>query len=359
MKSASTFSSPKQSPNDSPRTSSKTSQSNSRKSISATPTKNSPKKLKKNSQANSQTNSPATKNSSQSSSRNSQNNSQASSPIKKSPNAKKIQELRLLHKNAIDNLDFAEAESIDKKISELKSENISEQLSKIKAEFGESIKTVINLYKNNLQDLENSKEDSIYSFRCQINNIFENLKSKQMKEMVELEKVYAHDRLRETQRIFPQYKSIILQAKSAGVLHDYKSALELQNSALLVSQSMLDKRLVLIDKDYELKNEALLQKHTKEVILLVRRLEDGIKKVEDKIEASLNQEKTFFDSKLINEYKKASRKIQLLTADFSPILQEIDQILYSTLTENEMEIPRNLCESIKNSSKPPLSNSPK
>lgn len=350
MESSSAFTSPKKSPNKSPKTTVKKSQSNSQKSSSATPTKNSPRNLSK-FQTKSQTNSPATRNSS--------NKSKAHSNVS-SPtiNSQKIRDLRLLHKNAIDNLDFAEAANIEKKISEIKAGTQNDQLVKIKIKFSETIEDHILTYKQRLQDLEKLKEENTYHFRSQINTAFENLKSKQMKEMIELEKLYANERLKETQRIFPQYNSIILQAKSAGALHDYKSAQEFQNSALQVSQDMLDKRLVLIDKDYEQKNEALLQKHTKEIILLVKRLEDGLKKIDDMNESiTLNQEKNLLDSKLMHEYTNTSREIKSQTTDISNYLHEIDQILFSTLDKNSIEIPKMFRESVKKYSKAPMMNS--
>lgn len=303
------------------------------------------------------------KNSPKTPSKYSQKSSSSTSPsIKKSPNSKKIQELRLLHRNAIDKLDFLEAENIEKQIFELKAGTQNDQISAIKSEFEEAILNHINYYKQKLAEIIDTKESNDYDFRVQINTSFENLKLKQMNEMADLEKVYANDRLKETQRLSPDYENLILRAKSAGALHDYKLAAELQNSAFLVSQSYLDKRLAQVDKDYEAKNEALMQKHTKEIILLVRRLESGLQKIIEKSEKAQNQEKNILDSKLINEYKKVSRKIQLQANEISSHLQEIDQSLSQILVENSIDIPKILCESVKNSTKFPLTylpNSPK
>ena len=292
------------------------------------------------------------KNSPKSPSKHSQTMSRSASPkVIKSPNAKKIQELRLLHKNAIEKLDFLDAENIEKQISELKAEEQKNRISTIKTDFEETIRNLIKLYKQKLSTLNEKKELNIYSFRVQINTNFENLKAKQINEIAELEKMYANERIKETQRSSPEYENIILRAKSAGIMHDYKLAAELQNSANLVSQSYIEKRLALIDKDFEVKNDSLMQKHKKEIILLVKRLETGLKKVIDTNEIEFNQERNILDSQLINEYKKVSRKIQLVTNELSAHLQYIDQILSQILTENLIDIPKFLCESVKNSSK--------
>ena len=108
----------------------------------------------------------------------------------------------------------------------------------------------------------------------------------------------------------------------------------------------------------EEKNEALLQKHTKEIILLVKRLEDGLKKIDDMNESiTLNQEKNLLDSKLMHEYTNTSREIKSQTTDISNYLHEIDQILFSTLDKNSIEIPKMFRESVKKYSKAPMMNS--
>lgn len=347
---SSNFSPSKQYSSKSQKTSMKSSKTNSQNS---TPIKISPKNPNSNSQANSP----------KATSKNSRISSQSASPsFKSSPNAKEIQKLRLKHKSAINNLDFAEAESIEKQISELKSGTLSDHFSRIKSNFEKNINSIIMEYKKKLIAFKDDNESSINNFRIQINDTFDNLKSKQMEEMIELERVYATDRLKETQRSSPQYENMLLQAKSAGAVHDYQTALYLQNSALLVQQSILDKRLEQIDKDYEIKNEALLQKHTKEIILLVKRLEEGIKKINDKNGPFYDFEKKKLDAQLINEYSKTSKEMQIYSSDISPYLPEIDQILFNELTNNEIEIPKMLCVSVKNSTRSPLvylQNSPK
>ena len=281
----------------------------------------------------------------------SQKSSQKSSPrtptnaatkLANSPNTKKIAELRAARKAAIDRLDFVTAEKIENEINELLSGKKSEDLSMIKSDLETFLKDSIEYYKQKLIQLDESKEQDIYNFRKQINQRFEALKSKHMDEMIELERLYSNDRLKESQRVSPEFDHIAEKAKSAGILHDYKTAMELQEEAYLAAQASLDRRLAQVDQEYENKNQILMSKQKTELLQLIKRLQTGLEKINEKDSQTRSSEKNSLDTKIASEFQRHMKKLhqRLRQSEIAEPKTEIENFINKILEENNLDCPK-------------------
>ncbi|OHT15330.1 hypothetical protein TRFO_42591 [Tritrichomonas foetus] len=278
------------------------------------------------------------------------------SPLKQqkiSPTTQKINELRSYQKTAIANLNFKQAEEYQKQILSLSHCSKSDQITAIQDDFQKTVITIADTYQSNLEKNEELRKKEDFEFRVRINTSFEELKEKHIKEMVDLEKGYAAMRLHETQRTCPEYEELITQAKFAGSVGDFEGAEDLQTEAMNIAQIELEKRLAKIDEDFNTKTDLLRDNHAREIILLVKRLEAGIKKVNDSDDARKKQEWSIFEAKIISEFQKAIKKVihVLQNEESTEIQRNLEIIIARILEERKLPQVRNLCKTVRATSK--------
>ena len=265
----------------------------------------------------------------------------------------RLKELKQLQKMAISNLNFKAAEEYDRQIKQLTLSSKSAQVAEIQENFKNAVYEHVEFYQNQLREDEKKRDDEDFEFRKRINQNFNELQEKQISEMIELEKSYATFRLHETQRNLPEYEEIIAEAKFAGTIGDFEKAQELQNIAISISQAQLGKRLEKIDKDFQTRSDTMREQHGKEITVLVKRFENGLKKLGETDSARNSKNKNLFEARVITELQKAVKMgiTTLQLNDSSEFQKNLEIILAQIMEEKNISFPKNLCKTVRSTSK--------
>jgi hypothetical protein len=264
---------------------------------------------------------------------------------KQSPVIVEITKLRSLQKSAVSALDLDAAEDLEKQISTISAETFAASVADIKSRMCGNVRSLIAEHQQHLENLRSSESSKIIEFRKHVNIEFDILKSKHLQELVALESEGASVRLKESQRLIPEYEELIAQSKSAAAVRDFGQARQLQALAASFAQAELEKRIAKVDSDLKLQTETLLQTQQKELELLVRKLEGGIGQIKGHTLRGLDAETEFKDVKMISALNKAVKELIVIVppgVDAKAHSRDLENDVISLLVEANVPIPRKM-----------------
>jgi hypothetical protein len=181
--------------------------------------------------------------------------------------------------------------------------------------------------------------------RKHINSEFEILKEKHLQDLIAVEGEFAALRLKESQRLIPEYEVLLEQSKSAAAVHDWEQARLFQTEAAALAQAVLEKRIAKVDSDMKSQTEVLFQTQQKDLELLVHKLQSGIAQIKGQTVRGIDAETEIKDVKFISALNKAAKELVLITplgVEPGPYIKELENDLVSMLIEAKIPIPKKM-----------------
>ncbi|OHS94496.1 hypothetical protein TRFO_11127 [Tritrichomonas foetus] len=225
--------------------------------------------------------------------------------MKKNAN-KTITELRIQQKNAIQNLDYDTAESIESKISAEKQAIVEYLFQQRCQEFEKRLAQIVADSFAYLDEIRENYKKEERQIRIRINNDFDQVRDRQVKALISLEKDYAAARLRETERIVPEQEELLQKSKNAALIKDFELARQYRDSAALIAEADLETRLARLDNDFESLRKTTISKQREDIELLSKRLDEELKILADRFQLKLKREDEKRNVKIIAHFEKYS-----------------------------------------------------
>lgn len=260
-----------------------------------------------------------------------------------------IADMRLQQKQAIQNLDFDTAETIENEINVLKEEAKNFGKDDIYNSFVDEAQQIVNGISYLIEEVRDDTMEKEKKIRVRVNEEFNELKAKHIKELIQMEKDYVAARFRETERNIPEREDLIRQSQNAAKNGDFESARKLHDQALLVAQLDLEQRLIKIDRDFDEIKKNAFKAQKDSIIYLSNILETDIKDSNQRSEIKIGDLLKNRDAQLIGHYNKFAKK---LCSKESPakneiILNNLEKLLAETLFELDCPLPKGIGERAK------------
>lgn len=199
----------------------------------------------------------------------------------------RIIELRNRKKEAIRVLDYQLAEEINNQISELHKEYELFSEDQQQMNFRIKLRQIIEDFKAHFITAKNEIHTEEMFVRNKINENFEKLRKKHVQELINLEKEYSAARLRESERIIPDYELLISESRYAAGSGNFEEARALQARADLLQQQDLAKRLGKTDEAFQENTKIQIQTQKREIEDLVAKYKDEMDTINKKAQNKL------------------------------------------------------------------------
>jgi hypothetical protein len=261
------------------------------------------------------------------------------------PGTIEIAKLRSLQKSALSALDLDAAEDFDKQITAISADAFAAAVEQIRRRMCGNVSSLINEHFDHLERLRTTEAAKLLDLRRHVNTEFGLLKAKHLQELVDLEGDFAASRLKESQRLIPEYEELIEQSKSAAAIHDYDQARQLQTAAAAIAQVEMDKRTGKLDFSMKGQVETLIQTQQKEIELLVHKLQTGTSQIKGQTLRGLDAENEIKDAKLVGALNKAAKELGVIAplgVDAVPIIRDYENDVVILLSEAKLALPPKL-----------------
>jgi hypothetical protein len=256
--------------------------------------------------------------------------SKSETPSPQKARSPEVARLRALQRTAVASLDLVSAEEIQRKILSLTDDTFDADFKELHDRFASEVTGIINGHLNHVQSLKATEFDSIIEFRRHIHAEFEAMKSRHHEGLVALETEFAAFRLKESQRLIPEYEELVAQSKAAAMIGDFETAKEFQSMALVVAQKEWDKRIKKVDFDVRGQTESLLQMQQKDIETLSKKLNDGIAQIRNQTIKSIDIACDLKDVKLTGVLNRASKTLAGIATP------SVDAMVYHRELENDL-----------------------
>lgn len=243
-----------------------------------------------------------------------------------------IASLREARKQAIGVLDYERAQALEAEIAETKSAAIEEYVNNIRENCRQSLIDCYHRYEVTLARVRSECDAEERDVRLRFHKQFQNLQNTQRAELVRAERELAEARNRENLRRVPELDRLIELSKKAAEAGQYDAAIALRNQSRDAVRDDLEKRLANVEADFIQNRQSLFEAFRKQIELLALKLENEIRKVEEKKRAKLQKEISNRENQMNITVQKAVGKIvpagipdpgRLLEADMVEVLEEI------------------------------------
>jgi hypothetical protein len=227
-------------------------------------------------------------------------------------------------------MDLAAAEQIQRKISSISDEVFQAELKILQENFANEVFSTIQDHFARVDLINQTEGRTIITLRRRIHAEFELMKARHLDELVVSETECAALRLKESQRVIPEYEELIAQSKAAASIGDFETAKQFQSLATIAAQKELEKRLTKVDFDVRGQTDTLLQTQQKEIEVLARKLNDGIKQIRDQTTKNMDAECDIRDVKLLGVLNAAAKKLVAIAPP------NVDAMVYHRELENDL-----------------------
>jgi hypothetical protein len=264
---------------------------------------------------------------------------------KQAPGVVEITKLRSLQKSAISALDLDAAEDLDTQITAISTDAFAAAVADVKNRMYGNVASLITEHFDHLGKLRIAEAAKTVDLRKNINSEFEILKEKQLQELIAVEGEFASLRLKESQRLIPDYEVLLDQSKAAAAVHDWEQARLFQTEAAELAQAEIEKRIAKVDSDMKLQTETLFQTQQKDLELLVHKLLSGIAQIKGQTLRGIDAETEIKDVKFIAALNKAAKELVLITplgVDPGPYIKELENDLVAMLVEAKIPVPKKM-----------------
>jgi hypothetical protein len=262
--------------------------------------------------------------------------------------------MRALQKTAISACDIDYAEQIDDVISSLHKNAFDTAWNKLKADFGDAVRSLLALYEQNMRQVNETEESKLLTFKRQINTDFLKLQARHREYLTDLQKEFASLRLRESQRTVRESDELVKQSKYAASIHNYEQAKMLQSLAQTAAQNELERRFERIETEMRIQVVRTIAEQQKEIENLVERLERGITTIKTAADNDRALEFDMKDVKFIGELTKYTKDLVAIAGQHIPVppyQRELEDLLREIIESAGLAVPAKLKRNAKTATK--------
>jgi hypothetical protein len=272
------------------------------------------------------------------------------SPKMHSPRSSEVARLRALQRSAIASMDLVSAEEIQRKIASLSDDTFDADLKLLHDRFIKTVLETIDSYLEAVKTLKTKETTGIIELRRRIQGEFELMKSRHLARLVTLETESAALRLKESQRLIPEYEEMVQQSKAAARIGDFETAKQFQGMAAALAEKELEKRLATVDFDVRGKTETLLQTQQKDIEVLARKLNDGIRQIQLHTIKSMDARSELKDVALLGVLNNTAKELVGIAppwVDATVYHREFENDLIAKVLEAGLPLPRKMRQNPK------------
>ena len=257
---------------------------------------------------------------------------------------KNITQLRIQQKNAIQNLDYDTAENIEQQIKDEKVTAVEFLYRERVKKFEERLHRILSDSKSLIDGLKEKYIKDERQIRVRVNNEFNSLRERQVKDLISLEKDYASARLRETERTIPEHEELLKRSKNAALVKDFELARKYRDSAALVAETDLEARLQKTDSDFENLRRTTISKQREEIEYLSRKLDDELKALSLQAQNRLKKEDNIRNIKIIGHFDNYATLIRGMVEipDIENRIKDLDNLCNQILREHNCPRPNGI-----------------
>ena len=183
--------------------------------------------------------------------------------------AEKISNLKFEKRDAIEKLDYNRAQEIDNMIEQEKLKAFENYYNSLTNEYSTTIKDVVQFFEEKYNNLEKRFYHKQNQTREHYNQVFEDVKKKQLQELAQLEKTYKdacnRENLRYIHNYIPGKNDLIRKSQQAATSGNYELAKQIKEEAEQYGLSYLQERLEIQQNKFENKKNSLMT-HNQQVI---------------------------------------------------------------------------------------------
>lgn len=220
-----------------------------------------------------------------------------------------ITALRNRRKKAIAVLDFEKAEQISEEIENEHHQALEETVARIREEFRNEIASLIERNFDQLEEKSQEKNRQEKIIRTRYHTIFKDLQKQHLLSLGQMENKYTENIAKENDRRVPEQFALLEQAKKAATAGQFREAIDLRNQARIVAQQDLEKRIHMLDEEFELNRERMLNSQREDLLKLTSRLQNELDTLEETANEKYIQINKTRDTWLVSIYQKASLKV--------------------------------------------------
>ena len=178
----------------------------------------------------------------------------------------------------IDNLEFEKAKYIESIIQERRKNDGSVALEQAKRVFDEEISKHYEVYKESVEQVQREEEDAILQIREKADFYFQEMQSRHINELTEIEKEYALEVIKARNKIVPERIEQERRAKELARMNDFDGAVKLRNLALQIYEQEHATRRAEIDKKYDGLKKQKLERQRNDHLILNTKLKSELEK---------------------------------------------------------------------------------
>ena len=214
-------------------------------------------------------------------------------------NKNQISEIIKQKKNAIKTLEYDEAEDLDNLIKEIKQQESEEKTKKILNYFEKEVENIRERSDNNAIALKLQNRQNEEKIRKMISISYQKLQKKHRIEISSLELEYEKQKTIESSRKVTKALNLLSQSQNEAMLGNYSRARELKAESENVTNSEIQKRLEILEQNYQNNLNKILDSSQKDLISLSAKLNDMLSQSKEQIGNQIEEEEKLFQNRIL------------------------------------------------------------
>jgi hypothetical protein len=208
--------------------------------------------------------------------------------------SKRIEELRLIKKEAILKYDYDKSDDVQRYIDSLMSDNTDKVLQAFKQWLGDGVQQALHKYDLNLLEVDEEAEDRELKIRQECELVFRDMQKRHIDELTAIETEREIARLRERSRESADVKSLLDASQRLATVDDVKGAKSLKSEADALKDQQYHQRMEVINGKFDRLIKQAIRKQSSEL--------EGLQR---KLDALLEEAESIHESEKIDQQKKA------------------------------------------------------
>ena len=255
-----------------------------------------------------------------------------------------ISGLKEEHRKNVMNGNFAKAKQTESRLQTKLKENENVLFERYKKKATTSIKSAILKYKNNVEIIDSSFKDIEMSVRQRCDLSFQNAQAIHIRELIELEKCFAVERMRAKSRLVKDCQIYQQQAVGLMKMGDREGAEYALQDADESHEKEMSRRVQDINKAFDAQRKSIFEKQKNELRILDEKLINNLEQVQQTKQIQINSQQNQLRVQIQGSLRNIIEKIPINTmtrkqkAELSKELHSYAQ----TFVENELNVHLNL-----------------
>ena len=259
-------------------------------------------------------------------------------------NDEEISGLKEEHRQQVLNGNFEKAKITGSRLQTKLKEKENLLFERYKKKATTSVKAAITQYKNNLEIINSSFDDIEISVRQRCDLSFQNAQAIHIRELIELEKSFAVERMRAKNRLVKD--TAIYQKQAVGLMKmgDKEGAETALQNADESQEKEQNRRIMDINKAFDAQRKSIFEKQKNELRILDEKLVNNLQQVQQTKEIQINSQQSQLRVLIQGSIRNIIDKIPINTMSRKQ-KAELSKELHSyaqTLVENELNVHLNL-----------------